>query len=194
MPRALPEEASEGREGEIELAAGPTPGRKACSLCIAWSSAWPKNPGVGESLALARPWIARKLRRVKPFSKLKANGELRIRSRRPGGEKAIAPKKGRAHATNTIFSLRGVDGHSSTARRFRDLLRDALAGIDDPDQGAIALARAAALASLRIERLQSRIIGDEDIDDLRFAKLTAALGARAVCLGGRAESRRWRRP
>jgi hypothetical protein len=113
---------------------------------------------------------------MRPFSKFKASGELRIRSRRPGGEAAIKPKSGRAHATNSIFSLRGVDGHSSTARRFRDLIRDALAGLADPDQAAISLARSAALVSIRIESLQSKIITDEEVDDIKFVRLTDGLG------------------
>jgi hypothetical protein len=116
---------------------------------------------------------------MRPFSACKANGELRIRSRRPGGEKAVAPKKGRSRSTNSIFSLPGVDGHSARARRFRDLIRDALAGIEAPDQGVISLARSVALASLRIEALQARIVSDEGVDDnadMRFVRLTLALG------------------
>jgi hypothetical protein len=106
---------------------------------------------------------------MKPYSKLKANGELRF-STKPA--KPVA----RSRATNNVLSLRGVNGHSAKARRFRDLIRAHLDGLADPDQGAISLARNAALASIRIESLQARIIANEDIDDAKFVRLTLGLG------------------
>jgi hypothetical protein len=75
-----------------------------------------------------------------------------------------------------MLSLRGVASRSSKARRFRDLVRAHLDGLDDPDQGTIATARAAALTTLRIEALQATIINGEDIDDGMFSGLTEALG------------------
>jgi hypothetical protein len=100
-----------------------------------------------------------------------ATGELR-RTRSAATKK----KHGRAKATNKVLFLRGIAPGSSKARRFRDLVRAHLDGIEAPDAGAIATARAAALTTLRIEALQATIINGEDIDDARFSSLTEALG------------------
>jgi hypothetical protein len=69
-----------------------------------------------------------------------------------------------------------MNWRSARARRFRDLVRAHLDGIDDPDAGAIALARSAALASLKVESLQARILSDEDVDDAMFARLCDSHG------------------
>jgi hypothetical protein len=100
-----------------------------------------------------------------PFAERRANGELR---RRP---KVVAPKKGRSRSTNKILVLpRGVpDG--TQARRFRDLVRSALDGFENPDQAAINIARSIALASVRLDQIQAQMFGDGEVDDMRLARL-----------------------
>jgi hypothetical protein len=96
----------------------------------------------------------------------KANGEPRY-MRHPS-----IKRSGRAQATNRILVLpRGVEARSSQARRFRDLVRAALAGIENPDQAAINIARSIALASVRLDAIQARTFTDGDVDDLRLVRL-----------------------
>jgi hypothetical protein len=106
--------------------------------------------------------------RMEPFSPRRANGELRHRP------KAVAPKKGRSRVTNNALFLPGAD--RAKARRFRDLIRAYTAGIETLDQPVLMLAKSAALASLRIERLQAQVVGDQDVDDGKLVRLTGVLG------------------
>jgi hypothetical protein len=51
-----------------------------------------------------------------------------------------------------------------------------LGGIDEPDEAAIALAKTAALASMRLERIEEREIKGEPVDDERFSITVGLLG------------------
>jgi hypothetical protein len=105
---------------------------------------------------------------VKPFSKTKANGQPRF-SARPA--KPVA----RSRISNNGLFLRGVNPRSSTARRFRDLARAYIADIENVTEPVLALARSAALAAMRLEKMQTQVISDEDVDDLKFVRLSGAL-------------------
>jgi hypothetical protein len=105
---------------------------------------------------------------MKPFTKLKANGELRIRKRRLGEQTETQRKKGRSRSTNRILTLpRGVAWNSSEARRFRDLVRSALAEFTDPDEAALSLARTIATATLRLDK--------EGLAHLEFVRLSGVI-------------------
>jgi hypothetical protein len=113
---------------------------------------------------------------MRPFSEFKATGERRHRA------KAVQPKKGRARSTNRILVLpRGVEARSSQARRFRDIVRAALDGVE-PTQAAVALARSCALASLRLDAIQAQIFGDGDVDDLKLVRLAGVVARSQAAL------------
>jgi hypothetical protein len=132
---------------------------------------------------------------MRPFSLRRATGELRYKAKghptksrvRPPYEielvprnrrarlqetAAVEPQKGRSRSTNRILVLpRGVHPTSSQARRYRDLVRSALADFEKPDQAAINIARSIALASLRLDQIQAQIFTDGEVDDERLVRL-----------------------
>jgi hypothetical protein len=112
---------------------------------------------------------------MRPFSKRKASGEPRF-SYKP------AKPTARAKVSNNSLLLRGVNYRSSMARRFRDLARAYVAGIWAPDEPTLALARSAALAAMRLEQLQASVIGNEEVDDLKFVRLSGSLSRTLAAL------------
>lgn len=83
--------------------------------------------------------------------------------------KAVAarPATTRAAVSNDPRGLRGVDGRSAEARRFRDLVMafvDDLGGPARASEADKALARAAAGAVVASEKMQSAMINGEPVD------------------------------
>jgi hypothetical protein len=78
------------------------------------------------------------------------------------------------HRSRQTNGKRRYHKGSSAARRLDDLMRDYLRDFDAPDEAAIGLARAAALAAARIERCEEREVKGEAIDDERLVRLMGA--------------------
>jgi hypothetical protein len=89
--------------------------------------------------------------------------------------------QGRSCVTNGKHP-HGFNGRSAKGRRFNDLMSEHLANIPDPDAGAIALARTVSLTTIKIEQMQAAIVNSEDIDDLKFVRLTGALSRSLTAL------------
>jgi hypothetical protein len=88
---------------------------------------------------------------------------------------ATRPPTTRSRVTNGSCILPGVDGRSSNARRFRDLIAEltAEAGGNDAlsptERGAI---RQAAAVMLQAERMQGAIVRDEPVDNDTLIRLS----------------------
>jgi hypothetical protein len=76
------------------------------------------------------------------------------------------------------------DRRSSTSRRLDDLAASYLAAFDAPDEAAVGLARSAALAAARIERLEVREVKGEAIDDECLVRLMGAHSRALAALDG----------
>jgi hypothetical protein len=79
----------------------------------------------------------------------------------------------RSALTNDPLALRGVDGRSMTARRYRDL---AISFADD-------LVRQAAALAVQVETLQAKSIGGADVDIEQLTRLSNSLGRTLQRLG-----------
>ncbi len=82
-------------------------------------------------------------------------------------EIASRPPTTRSAVTNDPLSIRGVDGRTDEARRFRDLVIafvDDLGGVAKASEADIALARQAASSVVASEKVQARIIAGDDVD------------------------------
>jgi hypothetical protein len=106
------------------------------------------------------------LLRMRPLWPTKADGTPRYRARL-----SAAPDQ-RSRVTN---GKRPFDRRSSEARRLEDLTAAYLAEFEAPGEAAISIARAAALASLRIERIEAAEMAGRPIDDERLVRLIGAL-------------------
>jgi hypothetical protein len=107
---------------------------------------------------------------MRPFSKIKANGEPRYRQEASHHQ---AKREARSRATNRgVLYLRGVHPHSEKARRFRDLARSYGEGLSLDDEEVKALVREAATAAIMIEEMHAATMRDEPIDKLEFGRLT----------------------
>jgi hypothetical protein len=92
---------------------------------------------------------------------------------------AVAPRPltVRSSVTNDPLSIRGVDGRTDEARRFRDLVIafvDDLGGVEQASEADKALARQAAAAVVASEKVQARIIAGDTVDleqATRFANI-----------------------
>jgi hypothetical protein len=115
---------------------------------------------------------------MKPFSKIRADGERRYSN-------GIVPKKagGRARVTNEGRPL--YDKRTAAARRLDDLMRNHLRDFPEPDEAALGLARAAALAAVRIEAIEAREMKGLAIDDERLVRLIGALSRALGALNAR---------
>jgi hypothetical protein len=91
--------------------------------------------------------------------------------------------RGRARMSNEKVLLRGVDGRSATARRYRDL-RDALlvelGGV--PSTVEQALCRQAAALTVRSEAMQAALVNGEPVDDEQLTRVTHALARTVAAL------------
>ena len=95
------------------------------------------------------------------------------------GTTAIAarPPTTRSRVTNRSDLLRGIDGRSAEARRYRDLIEGFAADFDDapPGERELALIRQAAAMSVQAEALQARIVRGEDVDLEQLTRLSNVL-------------------
>jgi hypothetical protein len=84
----------------------------------------------------------------------------------------------RSAVTNDPLWLRGVDGRSAAARRYRDVaiaLADDLGGQDELDEASKVLVRQAAALTVQVESLQTRIVAGEGVDNEELTRLSNAL-------------------
>ena len=92
----------------------------------------------------------------------------------------------RSRLTNDPLLLRGVDGRSEAARRYRDVaiaLADDLGGQDKLGEPGKILVRQAAALTVQVEALQSKIVAGEDIDLEQLTRLSNVLGRTLQRLG-----------
>jgi hypothetical protein len=91
---------------------------------------------------------------------------------------ATRPLTVRSAVTNDPLWLRGVDGRSAAARRYRDVaiaLADDLGGQDELDEASKVLVRQAAALTVQVESLQTRIVAGEGVDNEELTRLSNAL-------------------
>jgi hypothetical protein len=92
----------------------------------------------------------------------------------------------RSATTNDPLLLRGVDGRSVVARRYRDVaiaLADDLGGQDRLSEPSKILIRQALAMTVQVEGLQSKIVSGEDVDLEQLTRLSNVLGRTLQRLG-----------
>jgi len=94
----------------------------------------------------------------------------------PSNSTALAsrPSTTRSRITNGSRLLRGIDGRSASARRFRDLVDSfvsELGGIDKVGESEKATIRQAASLTLRCESLQADLVNGLPVDDEQMVRL-----------------------
>lgn len=100
----------------------------------------------------------------------------------------VRPLTIRSAVTNDPLLLRGVDGRSMVARRYRDVaiaLADDLGGQDKLSEPSKILVRQAAALTVQVEGLQSKIVSGEDVDLEQLTRLSNVLGRTLQRLGVR---------
>jgi hypothetical protein len=96
------------------------------------------------------------------------------------------PAAVRSAVTNDPLMLRGVDGRSMVARRYRDVaiaLADDLGGQDRLSEPSKILVRQAAALTVQVETLQSKIVVGGDVDLEQLTRLSNVLGRTLQRLG-----------
>jgi hypothetical protein len=96
------------------------------------------------------------------------------------------PSKLKAAVTNDPLMLRGVDGRSMIARRYRDVaiaLADDLGGQDKLSEPSRILVRQAAALTVQVEGLQTKIVSGEDVNLEQLTRLSNVLGRTLQRLG-----------
>jgi hypothetical protein len=96
------------------------------------------------------------------------------------------PSKVKAAVTNDPLMLRGVDGRSVIARRYRDVaiaLADDLGGQDKLSEPSRILVRQAAALTVQVEGLQTKIVSGEDVNLEQLTRLSNVLGRTLQRLG-----------
>ncbi len=96
------------------------------------------------------------------------------------------PSRLRSFLTNDPLAIRGVDGRSADARRYRDVaiaLADDLGGQDKLNEPTKILIRQAAALTVQMEALQSKIVAGEEIDLEQLTRLSNVLGRTLQRLG-----------
>jgi hypothetical protein len=99
---------------------------------------------------------------------------------------AARPLTVRSATTNDPLLLRGVDGRSVVARRYRDVaiaLADDLGGQDRLSEPSKILVRQAAAMTVQVESLQSKIVAGEDVNLEQLTRLSNVLGRTLQRLG-----------
>jgi hypothetical protein len=99
---------------------------------------------------------------------------------------APRPLTVRSALTNDPLLLRGVDGRSMEARRYRDVaiaLADDLGGQDKLSEPSKILVRQAAAMTVQVEALQSKIVSGEDVNLEQLTRLSNVLGRTLARLG-----------
>ena len=98
----------------------------------------------------------------------------------PVGNTAITTRKptARSRVSNGKDWLVGVDQRSSIARRYRDLMAEAIAdagGLGVCSQARLQLIRRLAALSVQLEQLEARLADGADIDITEYTSLTSTL-------------------
>ncbi len=99
---------------------------------------------------------------------------------------AARPAYLRSRLTNDPLLLRGVDGRSAEARRYRDIgmaLADDLGGSALLNEPTRILIRQAAALTVQVESLQSKIVAGDEIDLEQLTRLSNVLGRTLQRLG-----------
>ena len=99
---------------------------------------------------------------------------------------ASRPLTVRSALTNDPLKLRGIDGRSVDARRYRDVaiaLADDLGGQDKLNESCKILVRQAAALTVQVEGLQSKIVAGGDVDLEQLTRLSNVLGRTLQRLG-----------
>jgi hypothetical protein len=92
----------------------------------------------------------------------------------------------RSAQTNDPLSVRGVDGSSVVARRYRDVaisLADDCGGADKLSESTKIMIRHAAGLAVAVEQLQARIVAGDDVDIAQLVRLSNVLGRTLQRLG-----------
>ncbi len=89
----------------------------------------------------------------------------------------LRPPSTRSRITNRSDLLRGIDGRSAEARRFRDLCEGFAAdfGSTPPGPREMALIRQAAAVAIQAEELQAAIVRGEAVDIEQLTRLSNVL-------------------
>jgi hypothetical protein len=98
----------------------------------------------------------------------------------------VRPLTVRSALTNDPLKLRGIDGRSADARRYRDVaiaLADDLGGQDKLNESSKILVRQAAAMTVQVESLQSKIVSGDDVDIEQLTRLSNVLGRTLQRLG-----------
>jgi hypothetical protein len=99
---------------------------------------------------------------------------------------APRPLTVRSAVTNDPLMLRGVDGRSVVARRYRDVaiaLADDLGGQDKLSEPTKILVRQAAALTVQVEVLQGKIVAGDDVNLEQLTRLSNVLGRTLQRLG-----------
>jgi hypothetical protein len=98
----------------------------------------------------------------------------------PAENTAITPRKptARSRVSNGKDWLANVDQRSSIARRYRDLMAEAIAdsgGASECSQARLQLIRRLAALSVQLEQLEAKLADGADIDIAEYTSLTSTL-------------------
>ena len=96
------------------------------------------------------------------------------------------PVNNRSAVTNDPLALRGVDGRTVVARRYRDVaiaLADDLGGQSELGEPTKILIRQAAALTVQVETLQSKIVAGKDVNLEQLTRLSNVLGRTLQRLG-----------
>lgn len=98
---------------------------------------------------------------------------------------ASRPPTTRSRITNRSEMLRGIDGRSAEARRYRDLIEGFAADFGDPPPGEReqALIRQAAALTVQIESMQSEIVRGDSVNLGHLTRLSNAQTRALKALG-----------
>jgi hypothetical protein len=102
------------------------------------------------------------------------------------GEFGPRPVNNRSAVTNDPLMLRGVDGRTVVARRYRDVaiaLADDLGGQSELGEPTKILIRQAAALTVQVETLQSKIVAGKDVNLEQLTRLSNVLGRTLQRLG-----------
>ena len=98
----------------------------------------------------------------------------------PAENPVITPRKptARSRVSNGKDWLAGVDQRSSIARRYRDLMAEAISdagGVSECSQARLQLIRRLAALSVQLEQLEAKLADGADIDIAEYTSLTSTL-------------------
>jgi hypothetical protein len=98
----------------------------------------------------------------------------------PAENPVITPRKptARSRVSNGKDWLAGVDQRSAVARRYRDLMAEAIAdagGVSECSQARLQLIRRLAALSVQLEQLEAKLADGADIDIAEYTSLTSTL-------------------